>query len=163
MSNDHILPSGITIVVDGGCLGNNHTQGDRTMYGSFAVFSNGKKADKIAFRSSDHPGGVYRWEADMELWNRTVSIPVSNNTAECEMMLAAISYLTQLGARTTARPQVRVLSDNKMVIGLLHGDKGKLPHIRTYGDVLRNAWIECPFSTEFQHVNGEWVKSILGH
>jgi ribonuclease HI len=159
-----ILDNGITIVVDGGCFNNQLPVDQRKMYGSFQLYIDGKKPKCVHFNGAAHAQGLVKWEYDSELWANTVpEVPPTNNVAECEMMLMAISYLYELAKRTTKQPLVRLVTDSTLVTGFVKGNKAKVKHLKPYREALREKYAGLPFQVSCEHASGEWVKSVLGH
>lgn len=160
--------TGIAIVVDGGCTNNQLPANARTMYGSFAVFLNGKRIERVTHYDKVHDH-QYRWEADMPMWRETTpDCPPTNNVAECEMMVQALAY----AERVTANPKnagktinIAFLGDSQVVeaytkAGSKVGKDAK--HLTLHHDAI-NARFQTHSNFSFTHMNEQTVKGILGH
>lgn len=166
--NTLVLERGITIVVDGGCLNNQFPTSERHMYGSFAVYVNGKRSETITYQNEKHTSS-FKWECDDTFWLESLpDVPPSNNVAEMEMFCGAISYLDELSSRTQPemvdKTKVRILTDSALVVGYLTDNwKVKSPHLKLHVEQARQGYLKLKWMVDIRHVDNLWVKSILGH
>ena len=158
-----IPDEGITIVVDGGCTNNQLPEKARTMYGSFAVFFNGKRVEKITHYGMTVPH-QYKWECDMTEWHKTFpAIPATNNVAECEMLAQALAYAVRI-MKAPQYHNILFMGDSQVVEAYVNGSKvGKdAKHLAEYQDVISTTFKDNP-NFLFKHIDEKAVKAILGH
>jgi len=156
------LPSGVCVLVDGGCLNNNKPVSDRVMYGSMTVFFNG---NQVVSTYGDMPTAlVHKFDIDhQEEW-------ASNNLAELLTMEHALSYVDELHNRSRKVVEVTILCDSNLALGYASGTMkvGKKvdQSIRQSRMALDGMNIELErlgVKVNYQHVDEGWVKSVLGH
>jgi ribonuclease HI len=156
--------TGITIVVDGGCTNNNLPETTRTMYGSFAVFFNGTRVEKITHYGVTVPH-QYKWECDMPGWRKaTPNIPATNNVAECEMMAQALAYAVRI-SKSPKYNKIVFMGDSQVVESYTKpGSKvGKdAKHLAQHQDVISTAF-KNNSNFSYIHMDDKTVKAILGH
>ena len=157
------LPNkGLAIVVDGGCTNNNLPEPARCMYGSFAVFLDGKRVEKVTHNEKVWDN-QYRWECDMPEW-RSTGIPATNNVAECEMMCQALSYAIRI-TKNPKYSEILLMGDSAVVEAYTKKDSkvGKdAGHLAEYQKMISGRFQSHPYFS-FRHLDEKVVKSILGH
>ena len=162
-----VLDKGITILCDGGCHNNQLPTSERQMYGSFAVWNDGKRITSIT-HNDETSHDVYSWQCDTELWNSSIhGINPSNNIAELEMFISALRYLSDIAERSNPikvrTTQVRILTDSEFVRGQMNGDKSKSLNTRQHVELARELLASSPWKPTIVHVDNRWVKQVLGH
>ena len=157
-----IPTTGIAIVVDGGCTNNNLPENTRALYGSFAVFKDGKRVEKVTHYDQvfEHQ---YRWEANMPLWHEAFpGIPATNNVAECEMMAQALTYAIRISKQYK---NIVFLCDSQVVESYTKPDtkfNKDAKHLKEWHEAIASRFQDNVGFT-FKHLDNQIVKGILGH
>lgn len=155
---------GICVLVDGGCLNNNHKDAaERQMYGSMTVFHNGKQVQSTHWQGGVGVTHSFQFNGQSKSENR------SNNQAELETLIEGLLYIDDLRKRVEQQGRkldtITVLCDSEFAVGLASGamklNKKSHKDLHTAVALIQSA--KANVNVIFQHVDNMWVKSVLGH